>query len=112
MVDVEISPLARLFVARVFAHDVADNLQVLSIDFIDEEFVDACVGISHTRVEGKACCRALATTLRVPQRWRRPDRCLPAAARCRRLGGAWWRSRRRDGPSTLWDGGGEGGEKM
>ncbi|WOL13166.1 hypothetical protein Cni_G21935 [Canna indica] len=54
MVDNEISPFARLFVAQAFANGVADRLQVFSTDFIDEEFVDACVGVSHARVEGKA----------------------------------------------------------
>ncbi|KAK7283546.1 hypothetical protein RIF29_13124 [Crotalaria pallida] len=45
---------ARLFIAQSFAKGIADRLQVLSTDFIDEDFVDACVGLTHARVEGKA----------------------------------------------------------
>ncbi|XP_057436693.1 uncharacterized protein LOC130729084 [Lotus japonicus] len=44
---------ARLFIAQCFANGCADKLQVLSTDFIDEDFVDACVGLTHARIEGK-----------------------------------------------------------
>lgn len=45
---------ARLFIAQCFAKAIADRLQVLSTDFIDQDFVDACVGLTHARVEGRA----------------------------------------------------------
>ncbi|CAL0326904.1 unnamed protein product [Lupinus luteus] len=45
---------ARLFITQCFAKGFADRLQVLSTDFIDKDFVDACVGLTHARVEGKA----------------------------------------------------------
>ncbi|KAF2322755.1 hypothetical protein GH714_030221 [Hevea brasiliensis] len=31
-----------------------NRLQIFSTDFIDEDFVDACVGLTHARIEGKA----------------------------------------------------------
>ncbi|CAL5399742.1 unnamed protein product [Camellia sinensis] len=45
---------ARLFITQCFSRGCADRLQVFSTDFIDEDFVDACVGLTHARVEGKA----------------------------------------------------------
>ncbi|XP_045803636.1 uncharacterized protein LOC123897156 [Trifolium pratense] len=45
---------ARLFIAQCFAKGYADRIQVFSTDFIDENFVDACVGLTYARVEGKA----------------------------------------------------------
>lgn len=45
---------ARLFIAQAFAKGCADKLQIFSTDFIDEDFVDACVGLTHARIEGKA----------------------------------------------------------
>ncbi|CAL5341280.1 unnamed protein product [Camellia sinensis] len=45
---------ARLFITQCFSQGCADRLQVFSTDFIDEDFVDACVGLTHARVEGKA----------------------------------------------------------
>lgn len=54
MVDEEIMPYARLFVAQAFAGGVANRLQVYSTDFIDGDFVDACAGVTHARLEGKA----------------------------------------------------------
>ncbi|EXB39278.1 1-phosphatidylinositol phosphodiesterase [Morus notabilis] len=45
---------ARLFIAQCVAKGCADKLQIFSTDFIDEDFVDACVGLTHARVEGKA----------------------------------------------------------
>ncbi|KAG9442605.1 hypothetical protein H6P81_018459 [Aristolochia fimbriata] len=45
---------ARLFIAQAFARGIADRLQVFSTDFIDGDFVDACVGLTHARIEGKA----------------------------------------------------------
>ncbi|KAE8672871.1 hypothetical protein F3Y22_tig00111834pilonHSYRG00277 [Hibiscus syriacus] len=44
---------ARLFIAQYFAKGCADRLQVFSTDFIDDDFVDACVGLTQARVEGK-----------------------------------------------------------
>lgn len=45
---------ARLFIAQCAAKGCLDKLQVLSTDFIDGDFVDACVGLTYARVEGKA----------------------------------------------------------
>ncbi|KDP20410.1 hypothetical protein JCGZ_06369 [Jatropha curcas] len=45
---------ARLFIAQCFSKGCADKLQVFSTDFIDGDFVDACVGVTHARIEGKA----------------------------------------------------------
>ncbi|XP_068645741.1 uncharacterized protein [Aristolochia californica] len=45
---------ARLFIAQAFAQGCADRLQVFSSDFIDNDFVDACAGLTHARIEGKA----------------------------------------------------------
>lgn len=44
---------ARLFIAQCISNGCADRLQVFSTDFIDGDFVDACVGLTHARVEGK-----------------------------------------------------------
>ncbi|KAL6526001.1 hypothetical protein OROHE_015525 [Orobanche hederae] len=48
-----IHPYARAFVAQSFVRGVADRLQIFSTDFIDEDFVDACVGLTYARVEGR-----------------------------------------------------------
>ncbi|KAI3717779.1 hypothetical protein L1987_69604 [Smallanthus sonchifolius] len=44
----------RLFITQCFLKNIADRLQVFSTDFIDEDFVDACVGLTWARIEGKA----------------------------------------------------------
>ncbi|TYH37388.1 hypothetical protein ES332_D12G036800v1 [Gossypium tomentosum] len=44
---------ARLFINRCFAEGCANRLQVFSTDFIGEDFVDACVGLTHARVHGE-----------------------------------------------------------
>ncbi|KAL3613966.1 hypothetical protein CASFOL_042040 [Castilleja foliolosa] len=49
-----IQPYARMFIAQCFAKGFADRLQIFSMDFIEEDFVDACVGLTSARVEGKA----------------------------------------------------------
>ncbi|XP_051146895.1 uncharacterized protein LOC127262309 [Andrographis paniculata] len=45
---------ARMFITQCFEKGFADRLQVFSTDFIDGDFVDACVGLTSARVEGKA----------------------------------------------------------
>lgn len=45
---------ARLFISQALEKGIADRLQIFSTDFIDEDFVDACVGLTHARIEGKA----------------------------------------------------------
>ncbi|XP_002277145.1 uncharacterized protein LOC100258966 [Vitis vinifera] len=45
---------ARLFIAKCVSQGCADRLQIFSTDFIDEDFVDACVGLTYARIEGKA----------------------------------------------------------
>ncbi|OMO92824.1 hypothetical protein COLO4_17297 [Corchorus olitorius] len=44
---------ARLFITQCFSKNCADRLQIFSTDFIDGDFVDACVGLTQARVEGK-----------------------------------------------------------
>lgn len=44
----------RLFISQCFAKGYSDRLQIFSTDFIDEDFVDSCVGLTRARVEGKA----------------------------------------------------------
>lgn len=45
---------ARLFISQAFARGFGNRLQVFSTDFIDGDFVDACAGVTHARLEGKA----------------------------------------------------------
>ncbi|CAO2152750.1 unnamed protein product [Urochloa humidicola] len=47
-----IRKFARLFISRVVAEGHGDELQVFSTDFIDEDFVDACVGFTKARIDG------------------------------------------------------------
>ncbi|XP_010268661.1 PREDICTED: PI-PLC X-box domain-containing protein DDB_G0293730-like [Nelumbo nucifera] len=44
----------RLFLSQCISRGCADRLQIFSTDFIDEDFVDACVGFTHARIQGKA----------------------------------------------------------
>ncbi|CAJ2679541.1 1-phosphatidylinositol phosphodiesterase-like protein [Trifolium pratense] len=45
---------SRLFISQCFSKGCSDRLQIFSTDFIDLDFVDACVGLTYARVEGKA----------------------------------------------------------
>ncbi|KAK2665515.1 hypothetical protein Ddye_004089 [Dipteronia dyeriana] len=45
---------ARLFITKCHSQGCADRLQIFSTDFIDGDFVDACAGATHARIEGKA----------------------------------------------------------
>ncbi|GAB4838492.1 hypothetical protein Ancab_028037 [Ancistrocladus abbreviatus] len=45
---------ARLFITQCISRGCADRLQIFSTDFIDNDFVDACVGLTYAKVEGKA----------------------------------------------------------
>ncbi|KZV41109.1 1-phosphatidylinositol phosphodiesterase-related family protein [Dorcoceras hygrometricum] len=49
-----IHPYSRLFMSQCFVRGLVDRLQIFSTDFIDEDFVDACVGLTTARVQGKA----------------------------------------------------------
>ncbi|KAI3989006.1 hypothetical protein MKX01_033042 [Papaver californicum] len=42
---------ARLFIVECFSRGFADRLQVYSTDFIDEGFVDACGGLTKSRLD-------------------------------------------------------------
>lgn len=53
-VTTRIHGYARLFINQCFARGCADKLQIFSTDFIDDDFVDACVGLTYARIEGKA----------------------------------------------------------
>ncbi|CDP07438.1 unnamed protein product [Coffea canephora] len=44
---------ARLFIIECLSKGYVDRLQIFSTDFIDEDFVDACVGLTQARIEGK-----------------------------------------------------------
>ncbi|KAL9252107.1 hypothetical protein AKJ16_DCAP01497 [Drosera capensis] len=45
---------ARLFITQCFSRGYSDRLQVFSVDFIDEDLVDACGGVTYARVAGQA----------------------------------------------------------
>lgn len=49
-----IKKYGRLFISQAFKRGFADRLQILSSDFIDMDFVDACIGVTRARMEGKA----------------------------------------------------------
>ncbi|XP_075518359.1 uncharacterized protein LOC142552562 [Primulina tabacum] len=49
-----IHPYSRLFISQCFVRGLGERLQVFSTDFIDEDFVDACVGLTSARLQGKA----------------------------------------------------------
>ena len=49
-----IHEFARLFITQCFSRGIADRLQIFSTDFIDEDFVDACVAVTYARAGGKA----------------------------------------------------------
>nr|AAO92349.1 Ki1 protein [Beta vulgaris] len=42
---------ARLFIKQCCERNIADRLQIFSTDFIDADFVNACVGITKARIE-------------------------------------------------------------
>ncbi|CAL2279605.1 unnamed protein product [Prunus armeniaca] len=45
---------ARLFITQCFSRGIEDRMQIFSTDFIDEDFVDACVAVTYSRIERKA----------------------------------------------------------
>ncbi|XP_043705170.1 uncharacterized protein LOC122654981 [Telopea speciosissima] len=49
-----IHPYGRLFISQCFSNGYEDRLQILSEDFIDEDFIDACIGLTRAKIEGKA----------------------------------------------------------
>ncbi|XP_047321972.1 uncharacterized protein LOC124925893 [Impatiens glandulifera] len=46
---------ARLFINKCCEQGCVDRLQIFSTDFIDGDFVDACVGLTHARLQAAAC---------------------------------------------------------
>ncbi|CAH2076750.1 unnamed protein product [Thlaspi arvense] len=44
---------ARLFISRCISEGCIDKFQIFSTDFIDEDFVDACVALTRARIEGR-----------------------------------------------------------
>ncbi|KAK4724544.1 hypothetical protein R3W88_027323 [Solanum pinnatisectum] len=50
---VRIQPFARLFIMECISRGYGDRLQIFSSDFIDEDFVDACIGLTNARIKGK-----------------------------------------------------------
>lgn len=52
MLNELISPFARLFVSRAFNDGVENSLQIFSTDLIKDDFVDACIGATHGRING------------------------------------------------------------
>ncbi|XP_042499655.1 PI-PLC X-box domain-containing protein DDB_G0293730-like [Macadamia integrifolia] len=53
-VTYRIHPYGRLFISQCFSNGCADRLQIFSEDFIDEDFIDACIGLTRAKIEGKA----------------------------------------------------------
>jgi hypothetical protein len=45
-----IQPFARLFISQAFKSGLGDRLQIFSSDFIDADFVDACIGFTLARL--------------------------------------------------------------
>ncbi|KAF3653880.1 hypothetical protein CQW23_20732 [Capsicum baccatum] len=48
-----IRPYSRLFINESISRGYGNRLQIYSTDFIDEDFVDACIGLTNARIEGK-----------------------------------------------------------
>ncbi|KAF3506156.1 hypothetical protein F2Q69_00009522 [Brassica cretica] len=44
---------ARLFISRCKAEGCIDKLQIFSMDFINEDFVDSCIGLTYARINGR-----------------------------------------------------------
>eukprot|EP01018_Ginkgo_biloba_P003465 Gb_33542 [translate_table: standard] len=42
---------ARLFISQAFRKGYGDRLQILSTDYIDKDFVDACIGVTRARMK-------------------------------------------------------------
>ena len=53
-VNKRIRKYARFFISQTFAKGVGDRLQIFSVDFIDEDFVDACVGLTCARLDDRS----------------------------------------------------------
>ncbi|KAH0722836.1 hypothetical protein KY290_005491 [Solanum tuberosum] len=51
--NVRIQPFARLFIKECISRGFGDRLQIFSSDFIEEDFVDACIGLTNARIEGQ-----------------------------------------------------------
>ncbi|KAH0915245.1 hypothetical protein HID58_029691 [Brassica napus] len=52
-VNGRIREYARLFISRCIAEGCIDKLQIFSRDFINEDFVDACIGLTYARINGR-----------------------------------------------------------
>ncbi|CAM6035011.1 unnamed protein product [Sphagnum compactum] len=52
---------ARLFLTEVFKRGIADRLQIFVEDFVQEDFIDACVGITVARYSPSLLAAAPAT---------------------------------------------------
>ncbi|KAK7404357.1 hypothetical protein VNO78_05193 [Psophocarpus tetragonolobus] len=61
---------ARLFINQCFSKGYVDRLQIFSTDFIDQDFVDACVGLTSARVEVSlpSRCHRTAAAAMAPKR--------------------------------------------
>lgn len=46
-----IQPYARLFISQAYKRGLGDSLQILSSDFIEDDFIDACIGATLGRLE-------------------------------------------------------------
>ncbi|KFK30127.1 hypothetical protein AALP_AA7G220600 [Arabis alpina] len=44
---------ARLFISQCISYGCAHKLQIFSTDFIEGDFVDACVGLTRAKIEGQ-----------------------------------------------------------
>ncbi|KAH7438546.1 hypothetical protein KP509_04G019700 [Ceratopteris richardii] len=46
-----IRPYARLFISQAYKRGLGDYLQILSSDFVEDDFIDACIGATLGRLE-------------------------------------------------------------
>ncbi|MCO5547294.1 hypothetical protein L7F22_000741 [Adiantum nelumboides] len=51
-----IQPYARLFISQAYKRGLGDYLQILSSDFVEDDFIDACIGATLGRLE---CCNTV-----------------------------------------------------
>ncbi|OWM80385.1 uncharacterized protein LOC116194744 [Punica granatum] len=50
----QIRGFGRLFISQCFLRGFANRFQIFSTDFVDEDFIDACIGLTYARIKGKA----------------------------------------------------------
>ena len=48
-----IQPFARLFISQAFKKGLGDRLQIFSSDFVEDDFIDACIGVTLAKASGE-----------------------------------------------------------